>query len=131
MTFLNRKSKPKIQRDAFIYLGNTGGDHQCKTCTFLTEHKICTIANKVVEDTWTCCFAIDGSYSGMMPTKLLTFEEMGLYKGQVRCENCRYGGKTCALYTKLNKAFPNEFDLDEKIEPKGCCNAFEPAGSDG
>jgi len=55
----------------------------------------------------------------------VTPEESGLYKGLVRCENCRYEDKSrgvCLNFEELNEK--EDYHLDTKIIPKGCCNAF-------
>lgn len=56
----------------------------------------------------------------------VTPEQSGLVDRQVRCENCDYhnaeAGK-CGLYGMLNAKFPKVFDLDEKVDEYGCCNA--------
>jgi Pyruvate/2-oxoacid:ferredoxin oxidoreductase delta subunit len=56
----------------------------------------------------------------------LTPKETGLVNRKVRCQNCYFfkaGPKKCNLYELLNKALPELFDLDENVDPYGCCNA--------
>ena len=56
-------------------------------------------------------------------------EESGLVDRKVRCENCQWGGPStykCRFFMGLNERLPDIFDLDEQIEPKGCCNAQLP-----
>jgi Pyruvate/2-oxoacid:ferredoxin oxidoreductase delta subunit len=54
----------------------------------------------------------------------VTPKESGLVERKVRCENCAFFDKNkCRLYMMLNKTLPNLFDLDENVEPYGCCNA--------
>lgn len=57
----------------------------------------------------------------------LTEDEVGFFRGDVRCENCVSASddaRHCFLYEKLNEAFPDLFLLNEVVEPKACCNAF-------
>ena len=66
------------------------------------------------------------------PVDSLDPATVGFYRGQVRCENCdAFDAKdkdriVCNLYVKLNKRFPDTFDLDTVIKLHGCCNAFFP-----
>lgn len=56
----------------------------------------------------------------------VTPDESGLVDREVRCENCFFHRKSpseCHLYDQLNKALPELFDLDIKVDPYGCCNA--------
>jgi len=56
----------------------------------------------------------------------VTPDESGLVDRQVRCENCLFHNRSpseCHLYDKLNKALPELWDLDTKVDPHGCCNA--------
>lgn len=53
----------------------------------------------------------------------VTPKESGLVERQVRCENCAFFQGHCELYRVLNKALPKLWDLDEKVDPYGCCNA--------
>jgi hypothetical protein len=125
-----RKPASKIKRDAFLYLEDIDGDDspdfaQCADCAMLAPGNKCAVLGIKVEDGWSCGFFLDGDYNGAKVEKLATPEQAGVYKGKVRCENCRYGGKTCALYDRLNTDMPADFDLDAKIKPHGCCNAFQ------
>jgi hypothetical protein len=61
--------------------------------------------------------------------KIVTPNESGLVDRQVRCENCKWGGKevyVCGLFSLLNLRHGNIFKLDTSIDPKGCCNAQQP-----
>ena len=60
-------------------------------------------------------------------------EYSGLVSRRVQCHRCRFeenGATKCGLYAKLNKEFPDIFDLDEKITPNSCCNGQEPNDDD-
>jgi hypothetical protein len=59
----------------------------------------------------------------------VTAEESGLVSRRVQCHRCRFAEQDatfCGLYAKLNRQFPEIFDLDEKITPHSCCNAQMP-----
>ena len=107
---------------------------QCGTCMMWTGPKgnTCTIhgfKTKVTAD-MSCGLYVEGD---PMPDHageemdLVTPEISGLVRQDVRCENCEHGDgekKICNLYKELNEL--EEFELDEKIDPKGCCNAQTP-----
>ncbi len=128
-----KKGASKIDRSAFLYMVDHDGDAgatfaQCAGCRFFTgdDDGKCAVLDVAVQPGWSCGMFADGHYSGETIAKSATPEEAGVYKGSVRCENCRFGGKHCALYQRLNKEMPGIFDLDTKIESKACCNAFQP-----
>lgn len=124
----------KIDRSAFLYMAPKGDEKQfaqCGTCTlFLPTKQRCGIYHKddrVVANA-SCGLYISGEPKDNQPiTNVVTPEESGYYKGQVRCENCSWfdGESTCELYVELNENLSDVFDLDIKVEPKGCCNAFQ------
>jgi len=61
--------------------------------------------------------------------KSVTPKESGLYKGQVRCENCRHfmaRENLCGLYMTLNDSADEMFNLDRHVNKQGCCNGFTP-----
>jgi hypothetical protein len=64
----------------------------------------------------------------------VTPEESGLVERKVRCENCEFHepeeGK-CHLYELLNKLMPDYWNLDENVNPQGCCNANIERDNDG
>ena len=114
----------RIKRDAFLYLEGKKADFaQCSSCCLFDDGK-CTIFGTKVKGTDSCGLYIPGWYAGISNAKRVTPEEAGYVQAQVRCENCRYGGDTCKLYEQLNKLMPYTFDLDIKIKPKACCNAW-------
>ena len=131
-------SKP-IQRDAFLYLEPKTSKHrknfaQCRDCMMWTgsKHNICTIHGKAVRVTgsMSCGLYVEGDpmpdhTEDAMP--LVSPRDSGLVDRPVRCENCAHANaadKTCEFYHELNEG--DLFDLDEKIDPKGCCNANTP-----
>lgn len=127
----------KLERDAFLYLNPEPGIDdfaQCSSC-FMWVHgdNRCIIHGPRVRipGSASCGFYVYGEpASEGTPTKaLVTAEESGLVDRPVRCENCQWGGPTtykCRLFMGLNERLPDIFDLDEQIEPKGCCNAQLP-----
>jgi hypothetical protein len=125
----------KLERDAFLYLNSDGEDFaQCHTCImWVQEDNRCTIHGPRVRvpGTASCGLYVPGESqaSGTLTEALVTAEESGLVNRPVRCENCQWGGPStykCRLFIGLNERLPDVFDLDEQIEPKGCCNAQLP-----
>ena len=127
----------KLERDAFLYLNPEHGVPefaQCGTCVdWVQGDNRCTIHGPRVKvpESASCGFYICGETHppGTVTEALVTAEESGLVDRKVRCENCQWGGPTtyrCRLFAGLNERLPDVFDLDEQIEPKGCCNAQLP-----
>lgn len=122
----------RIKRDAFLYMNPKPPKDsfaQCGTCLMFTGTG-CTILGKTkITKDMTCGLYVRGKPQYNLKGKeqsLVTPKEAGLVNTQVRCENCRYGGDDCQLFKMLNQKLSNNFDLDTKIDPKGCCNAFTP-----
>lgn len=123
----------KITRDSFIYLEPKKEKEnfaQCATCKLWTG-KTCLILGKTkVTGEMSCCYYIPGTPSKGSIGKeqsLLTPKEAGLVNRKVRCENCRsFKNGICMLYQKLNQSNADIFDLNEKVNKYGCCNAQEP-----
>src|SRR5262245_10857360 len=125
----------KIDRSAFLYLpaGERLDDKQCGHCMLWVKDNRCVIHAydvKVTAD-MSCGFYLFGEPSPKHTRSweaTVTPEESGLVDRQVRCENCEYGSplNRCRLYEMLNRRLPDIFDLDVKIESKGCCNAQTP-----
>ena len=126
----------KIGKSSFLYLepkSQTKNHAQCETCMMWTGPKsnTCTIHGKDVKVTKTmsCGFYIEGKPvpdAAGQEHKFVTPEESGLVDRKVRCENCEHANKedkTCMLFEALNEELSDYFDLDTKIDPKGCCNA--------
>lgn len=125
-------SSKKIGRWAFLYLepkNNQTNFAQCSTCvSFLPDRQRCALFsnNDKVLASASCGFYINGKPNNNQ--KLLnsvTPDEAGYIEETVRCENCKYGGKDCGLFQKLNDSLPSIFDLNTKIKKKGCCNAWQ------
>lgn len=127
-------AKGPITRDAFLYLAPKAPKDsfaQCGTCLqFVEGDNRCIILGPAVRVTaqMSCGFYLHGDPKpkGAKSEKIVTREEAGLVDREVRCENCAYFAKTCGLYEKLNAKLPGYFDLDAKVDAKGCCNAQEP-----
>lgn len=122
----------RIKRNAFLYMNPKPPKDsfaQCGTCLMFTGTG-CTILGKTkITKDMTCGLYVRGKPQYNLKGKeqsLVTPKEVGLVDTQVRCENCRYGGDNCQLFEMLNSKLSNNFDLDTKIDPKGCCNAFTP-----
>lgn len=117
----------KIKRDAFLYLDGANEEFaQCRTCVFGND--TCSIMNDVAvsPEDGSCCFYIKGRRIESTIASL-TKKQTGYVERQVRCENCKFfSAGECMLFHKLNGIFPEIFDLDEKIERYGCCNAQTP-----
>jgi hypothetical protein len=127
----------KLERDAFLYLNPEPGVAdfaQCSSCEMWVQgDNRCTIHGPRVRvpGSASCGFYIYGEVQepGYLTEALVTAEESGLVDRKVRCENCQWGGPStyrCRLFAGLNERLPDIFDLDEHIEPKGCCNAQLP-----
>jgi hypothetical protein len=111
----------RLSKEVFLYLEPktvTREFAQCSTCTmYIAEQKQCMIHAKDKEITpdMTCGYYIEGKPEEHHNMKA---EETGLYKGQVRCENCNSfePPNHCHLFEHL--------DMDPQVKPDGCCNAF-------
>ena len=120
----------KIRRDAFGYMEPKGDNPdfaQCGgQCRDYDEHaERCAILGPSfpVPALASCIEYVEGKAQGFTIRNLCTPKEVGFVRRKVRCENCKFGGDHCALYRRLNETLPDMFDLDEKITPRGCCNA--------
>lgn len=134
-----KKVPKKIKRDAFLYLDPKEPKKdfaKCKTCIMYTgkendEMAGCTIHAKDVKikGEGSCDFYVHGKTVPEQRGKEMgsvTVQESGYVERPVRCNNCRsFDGKDkCLLYQELNKL--SFFDLDEKVNGFGCCNANMP-----
>ena len=130
----------KITRSSYLYLEpkTHKKDHaQCSSCMMWTGEKAntCTIhgSKEKVTGDMSCGFYVEGDPMPEMAGEehaSVTSDESGLYKGDVRCENCdafEDGESECELFEKLNEKMPEHFELDTNVQPKACCNAFHPS----
>lgn len=123
----------KLTVNAFIYLPPKGDKDefaQCSTCQlFLPGKERCGIFgknDKVVANA-SCGLYLHGKPHDDQPISgAVTPEQAGYVLGQVRCENCVwFKDSACDLFKLLNEKMPDAFDLTEKVNAKGCCNAFQ------
>ena len=127
------KEGKKIHRDAFLYLppkGNKEQFAQCGTCLMFTGTG-CTILGKTkVTKDMSCGLYVHGKPSPKLAGKerpVYTPQEAGLVNRAVRCENCRsFQDGICMLFKTLNESNPEIFQLEEKVDAYGCCNAQMP-----
>lgn len=126
----------KVKRDAFLYLDPEPGIDdfaQCSSCRDWVEgDELCVIHGPriVIPGTASCGFYVFGDpRSEGSPTYFwMSPRESGLVNRKVRCENCKWFGAEgfCKFYHILNNEMPDIFDLETKVDAKGCCNANEP-----
>jgi hypothetical protein len=134
-TKLVKTEQETIKRDAFLYLDPKGDQQQefaqCETCIMFTGDR-CVIhgPDQPVDSDDSCGFYLYGlDKIDVDPIKIVTPQESGLVDREVRCENCAYfneGESTCDLYDKLNSRLPDVFELDNRVDKNGCCNAQTP-----
>ena len=121
----------RITRDAFLYLDGHSDDFaQCGTCVFGHDHCAIMGGGKVSAKRGSCGYYILAGTAHTVghPIAHLTREQTGYVERRVRCENCQYysNTSTCRLFERLNKRFPDIFDLDPQVRMQGCCNAQVP-----
>jgi len=123
-----------IDRSSFLYLSPKGDKDkfaQCGSCgAFMPESERCSLFSKsfkVVAE-GSCGLYVHGEPSeDQEPSNAVDPKEAGYVEAQVRCENCKaYVDGQCALFARLNELAPHTFNLDTKVDPKGCCNAWHP-----
>lgn len=130
-TFLYMEPKEEKNRDQFA---------QCGFCMMFTgeENETCTIhgPDERIIAGGSCGLYVEGD---PMPDEAghemvsVTKDESGYVERQVRCENCAVfeaDGTACTLYDNLNEMSHDlfRFELDNKVDPKGCCNAQTQKG---
>lgn len=124
--------KEEHDRTSFVYMApkNPKGEFaQCGTCrSFMPESQRCSLFSKgfkVVAEA-SCTLYAHGTPHEQEFSNSTTPKEAGYVTGEVRCENCKWFLKgDCTFFGMLNDKLPKEFDLDVKVDPKGCCNAWE------
>lgn len=134
----NRPSTASAKRDrsAFLYMEpnpDIKDFAQCGSCMhFIPDSKRCFwLGDKdEVDADDSCGFYAQGKPDGGKPSGQYTPEVLGFYEGKVRCQNCDgfddRDNKNihCDVYVQLTRMLPHLWDLDEKIKPRACCNAF-------
>lgn len=125
------KGADKIDRSAFVYLPpKPPADEfaQCATCIhFIPDHRCGIFADSDrVTANASCGLYLHGKPSDKKCRAIVTPAQAGYVTGGVRCENCSwYDDGQCGLYKTLMQQLPDVFDLDTKVDPQGCCNAFQ------
>jgi hypothetical protein len=130
-------------RSAFLYMEprpDTPEHAQCGTCAnFNDQRDRCRWFSEKdeVDADDTCGLYAQGKPSAdIKPTGQYRPEEVGFFEGAVQCHRCdMYDDRDkkrihCDLYVQLTRMFPRLWKLDEKIKPRGCCNAWGPAPRD-
>jgi hypothetical protein len=128
------KSSDKVRRDAFIYLeprNNIKDFAQCSSCShFMPDSERCTLFSKnykVVAE-GSCSLYVQGvPADNQVIMDSITPKDAGYVVAKVRCENCvALEGTTCTFFETLNQKIPDFFNLDTKVKPRACCNAWAP-----
>lgn len=126
----------KFDRDIFIYLepkkdADRKDFAQCGSCfMFLPGKERCSIFPKdfkVIAEA-SCSLYVKGEPTDFQPWHTgVDPKDAGYVKGQVRCENCKWldPGSVCGFFKYLNEKMPDTFRCKEKVDRKGCCNAWE------
>ncbi len=132
---------PKIDRSAFLYMDPVGSNAsefgQCGSCRFGVEGR-CVLLGHDVDKGDSCGLYVHATEedSPAVPEEreYVSDRDAGYVRREVRCENCKFFDPDegdCELFEMLNNLRPETFDLDEKVEARGCCNAQTPIGSSG
>jgi len=126
----------KFDRDIFIYLEPKGKQRpkdfaQCGSCfMFMPGKERCSIFPqdfKVVADA-SCSLYVNGQPTDDQAWKTAVDpKQAGYVKAQVRCENCKWldPGSKCGFFAYLNEKMGDTFSINEKVNAKGCCNAWQ------
>lgn len=129
----------KIKRDAFLYMDPSGKNQakfgQCATCRMAVPIKgkmRCSILDIEVGGNDSCGMYTPGPHNpseAQHISKDVSPKDAGYVRRQVRCENCKFfdpDDGDCELFEMLNLYHPTIFDLEEMVDPRGCCNAQTP-----
>lgn len=126
----------KFDRDIFIYLEPTGKQEeknfaQCGSCfMFMPGKERCSIFPKdfkVIANA-SCSLYVYGQPTDDQAWKTaVSPKAAGYVEAKVRCENCKWldPGNKCGFFAYLNEKMSDTFNIKEKVDPKGCCNAWE------
>ena len=126
-------SSSKLDRSVLLYMDPKEPKDkfaQCSSCAhFMPESQRCTLFeknDKVIANASCNLYAHGDPSDEQEILGSITPKAAGYVTGQVRCENCSWmnSNNTCGLFQELNK-LKDIFDLDTKIDPKGCCNGFQ------
>lgn len=124
----------KITRDAFLYMPPKQPKNnfaQCSTCDhFMPGKKRCSLFSKddvVVAEASCGLYAHGKPHDDQKFINATTPEQAGYVNHEVRCENCSwYSKRKCGLFEVLNSKARGEFELNTNVDPKGCCNGWQP-----
>lgn len=123
-----------MNRSTFVYLdpkGNPNDFAQCRSCKmYVDSHDVCSLHGMKVKvhGGMSCTeYAFGHADDSELPhvSPAFTPEQSGLVDAEVRCENCHFfesEENECELFHILN--------IPDKVNPKGCCNAWESAEKD-
>lgn len=132
----------KVTRDAFLYMDPSGPKRgafgQCRTCKMNVpmpdgSHR-CSILGIKIDGGDSCGLYVPGEQDKTEAAHIkhtVSPAEAGYVSRQVRCENCAFfdpAESECELFEMLSKCWPGVFELDEYVDPLGCCNAQTPIG---
>lgn len=124
----------RLDRSAFVYMEPTDNPDQHAQCTscfmFMPKKQRCSIFPKdfKVVATASCNLYVSGAPNDNQPFRSsVSPDAAGYVEAEVRCENCSWFNKpnNCGLFTDLNKQPPQIWNLNETVNPKGCCNAWQ------
>lgn len=126
----------KFDRDIFIYLEPQAKQDpknfaQCGSCfMFMPGKERCSIFPedfKVIANA-SCSLYVYGKPNDDQAWKTAVDPKAaGYVKEKVRCENCKWldPGNKCGFFAYLNEKMSDTFNIEEKVNPKGCCNAWQ------
>jgi hypothetical protein len=123
-----------LDRTVFLYLepkSNPDQHAQCASCfMFMPGKQRCSIFSendRVVANASCNLYAAGKPNDNQEIKNSVTPSEAGYIEAQVRCENCSWFNQpnNCGFFADLNKAMPAMWKLDETVDPKGCCNAWQ------
>jgi len=128
----------KMRRDVFNYFDNADNAPNYAQCGspcyhFDRDNGLCAIMrsdDNAAAAGDTCNKFCPGQYDGhrVKDGEGLLKPEVGFRSGTAaRCENCFWlGGIQCGFFAACNESAPDIFDLDENVNPLGCCDAQTP-----
>lgn len=124
----------KISRNAFLYMPPKQPKDefaQCGTCDhFMPGKERCSLFSKndvVVAEASCGLYAHGTPHDDQKFINAVTPEDAGYINESVRCENCSwYSKRKCGLFEMLNAKATKDFKLNTNVDPKGCCNGWQP-----
>lgn len=125
----------KRDRSVFLYEGPQGDPDKFATCEscdrYAPKAKRCAILGTAlaVLPTDSCNKYTYGKPHEQEIRQANTPEEIGFVRRKVRCEHCvsfDAKGSRCEMFKSLNDLDPEHWDLDEGVDPYGCCSGQKP-----